>query len=111
MSYFEHSYYLGILMIVVGLIARYGAGESPNSSGYKTWASCKNSTNWIIANKYVGKLSIICGFAYTIIFYCIDKFFTLENEIGISLITFVTIFVVISIATEIHLYKENKKSY
>ena len=111
MSYFEHSYYLGILMLIVGLVMRYGAGEKPNSSGYKTWTSCKNGTNWVIANKYAGKLSIICGFVYTVVFYCIDKFFYLENEVGVSLLVFITIFVVISIVTEVHLYKEKKKSY
>lgn len=111
MYYFENSYYLGILMIIVGLIMRYGAGEKNNPLGYKTWTSCKNGTNWAIANKYAGKLSIICGFAYTIVFYCIDRFFTLENEAGISLLVFVTVFVVISIVTEIHLYKEKKKTY
>ncbi|TAN67946.1 SdpI family protein [Paraclostridium sordellii 8483] len=110
MYYFEHSYYLGILMIIVGLTMKYGAGEIPSSSGYKTWTSCKNGTNWVIANKYAGKLSIVCGFAYTIVFYCIDRFFTFENEVGLSLFVFVTVFVVIIIATEIHLYK-NKKSY
>lgn len=111
MSYFEHSYYLGILMLIVGLIMRYGAGEKPNSLGYKTWTSRKNSSNWVIANKYAGKLSIICGFAYTVVFYCIDKFFNLENEVGVSSLVFVAIFVVISIVTEVHLYKEKKKSY
>lgn len=110
MNYFEHSYYLGILMIIVGVIMRYGAGERPNSSGYKTWTSCKNGTNWVIANKYAGKLGIVFGFIYTIVFYCIDRFFTLKNEVGISLFVFVTVFLVIVIATEIHLHKEKKKS-
>lgn len=107
---FEHSYYLGILMIIVGLIMRYGAGERPNSSGYRTWTSCKNATNWVIANKYAGKLGIIYGFIYTIVFYCIDRFLALKNELGISLFVFVTVFLIISISTEIYLYKENKKS-
>lgn len=111
MYYFEHSYYLGILMIIVGLIIRYGTGERPNSLGYKTWTSCKNDTNWVITNKYAGKLSIICGAVYTIVFYCIDRFFNLKNEVSISLIVFFTVFIIISIATEIHLYKEKKKSY
>lgn len=110
MYYFEHSYYLGILMIIVGLIIRYGTGEKPNPLGYKTLASCKNGTNWVIANRYAGKLSIFCGIIYTIIFYCIDKFFTLKYEAAISMIVFVSVFVIISIATEIHLYKQKKKA-
>ncbi len=109
MYYFEHSYYLGIVMTILGLIMRYGAGERPNPLGYKTWSSCKNGTNWVIANKYAGKLGIICGFIYTIIFYFLDRFFNLKNEIGISLFVFFTVFVLIIIATEIRLYKENKK--
>ena len=110
MHYFEHSYYLGILIIIAGFIMRYGTGERPNSLGYKTWSSCKDSTNWIIANKYAGKLSIICGIIYTIVFYCIDRFFTFKNEVGISLLVFVAVFVIIVIATEIYLPKEKKKS-
>ncbi len=105
MYYFEHSYYLGILMIIAGLIMRYCAGERPNSSGYKTWTSCKNGTNWVIANKYAGKLGIVCGCVYTIVFYCIDRFFTLENEVGISLLAFIIVFVVIVITTEIKLIR------
>ena len=27
MHYFEHSYYIGILMIIVGFIMRYGKGK------------------------------------------------------------------------------------
>ena len=105
MYYFANSYYLGILMIIAGLIMKYRTGERPNLLGYKTWTSYNNSTNWVIANKYVGKLCIACGFIYTIAFFCIDKFFTLENEVGISLFVFITIFIVIIIATEVHLYK------
>ena len=35
MHYFEHSYYIGILMIIVGIIMRYGTRERPNSLGYR----------------------------------------------------------------------------
>ena len=105
MNYFEHSYYLGVLMIIIGLIIRYLSGESPNLLGYRTPNSCKNNKSWVMANKYAGKLSIICGCIYTIVFYFMDRFFTLKNEIGISLIVFIAIFVFIVIFTEIKLSK------
>lgn len=36
MYYFANSYYLGILMIIAGLIMKYRTGERPNLLGYKT---------------------------------------------------------------------------
>lgn len=108
MNYFEYSYYLGILMIIIGLIIRYLSGKSPNLLGYRTPNSCKNNKSWVMANKYAGKLSIICGCIYTIVFYFMGRFFNFKKEIGISLIVFIAIFVFIVIVTEIKLSKDLK---
>lgn len=110
MSFFDNSYFLGILMIILGFIMKYCTGNSPNPLGLKTPTTIKNSSNWKKSNSYAGKLSIIFGIIFLLLFYYIDNFSSVNIRFRMSQLIFLTIIILIVVLTEIHLYKENKKN-
>lgn len=97
---------VGVLMLIVSLILKYGSVKRNYLFGYRTFRSLKNESNWIFANKkssiylfYLSFFSILLGILS--ILYGFDTKFVV--------LPVIVLLILIIMLVEIELYQFDKR--
>lgn len=96
---------LGVVLLTIGLLLKYGKVGKNYLFGYRTFRSMKNKANWVFANTIMANYSIIIGII-SLLFGIISWYLNLNSK---YVIYFTMGLLTISlIITEIRLYKFDK---
>lgn len=98
---------LGVVLLTIGLLLKYGKIRKNYLVGYRTFRSMKNKANWEFANAPMANYSIIIGVLSTIT-GLIGWYLDLNSKYVIYLT--MGLLIVSLIITEIRLYKFDELS-